>query len=125
MYDNFSDTTSSPTSITLSVGYDLAVLDILSVLFCFILSYPVSQIPYYGDTGLNSGVMLIDLDRVRKLVNGWTGMAESIEFVYQTHNQFVLIDANFFYSGASLEITDKYRSRIKLGDQDILNILFR
>jgi hypothetical protein len=40
--------------------------------------------------------MLIDLDRVRKLVNGWTGMAESIEFVYQTHNQFVLIDANFF-----------------------------
>ena len=96
LYDNFSDTTSSPTSITLSVGYDLAVLGILSVLFCFILSYPVSQIPYYGDTGLNSGVMLIDLDRVRKLDNGWTGKAESIEFVYRTHNQFVPIDANFF-----------------------------
>ena len=54
-----------------------------------------AQHPYYGKTGLNSGVMLMNLTRMRQF---------SWDKVYQ--------------------LKDEYRSKIVWGDQDILNILF-
>jgi hypothetical protein len=60
---------------------------------------PCPQVPYYGETGLNAGIMHMDLTRMRALPDGWTG--------------------------ATMAMHDKYKARIKLADQDILNILFR
>jgi len=57
-----------------------------------------NKIPYYGETGLNAGIMHMHLDRMRAIPDGWTG--------------------------AAMAMHDKYRARIKLADQDILNILF-
>jgi len=57
-----------------------------------------NSVPYYGDTGLNAGIMHMDLDRMREMEGGWT----------QTN----------------LDMFDKYKTMIKLADQDILNILF-
>jgi len=59
---------------------------------------PRNKIPFYGDSGLNAGIMHMDLDRMRRLEGGWTN--------------------------TNLAIYDKYKSRLKLADQDILNILF-
>ena len=33
----------------------------------------VCQVPFYGDSGLNAGVMHMDLARMRTLPDGWTG----------------------------------------------------
>ena len=57
-----------------------------------------NNVPYYGETGLNGGIMLMHLDRMRDMMDGWTR--------------------------AIMAMQDKYKSRIKLADQDILNILF-
>ena len=35
--------------------------------------YPIFQVPYYGESGLNAGVMLMDLNRMKRLPGGWTG----------------------------------------------------
>ena len=56
------------------------------------------QVPFYGETGLNAGIMHMDLDRMRDIPDGWTR--------------------------ANMAMHDKFRTRIKLADQDILNILF-
>jgi UDP-xylose:glucoside alpha-1,3-xylosyltransferase len=55
-----------------------------------------AQHPYYGQLGINSGVMLMNLTRMR--VFGWTEKM--------------------------LSIYNKYKLAITWGDQDILNILF-
>jgi len=57
-----------------------------------------NKVPYYGETGLNAGIMLMDLTRIQNIPDGWTK--------------------------ANMAIADKYKPRIKLADQDILNILF-
>jgi len=57
-----------------------------------------NKVPFYGETGLNAGIMHMDFQRMNSIPDGWTG--------------------------ACLAIADKYRTRIKLADQDILNILF-
>ena len=36
--------------------------------------HPIFQVPYYGESGLNAGVMLMDLNRMKRLPGGWTGM---------------------------------------------------
>jgi len=59
---------------------------------------PRNKVPFYGETGLNAGIMHMDLQRMRSLPDGWTG--------------------------ATMAMHDKYKTRIKLADQDILNILF-
>ena len=56
------------------------------------------QVPFYGETGLNAGIMHMDLERMRDIPDGWTR--------------------------ANMAMHDKFRTRIKLADQDILNILF-
>ncbi|XP_070565842.1 glucoside xylosyltransferase 1-like [Ptychodera flava] len=55
-----------------------------------------AQHPYYGETGVNSGVMLMNLTRIRKF--GWT---KKIVPIYK-----------------------EYKLKITWGDQDLLNILF-
>ena len=60
---------------------------------------PRNKVPFYGETGLNAGIMHMDLDRMRAMPDGWTG--------------------------ATMAMHDKYKAKIKLADQDILNILFR
>jgi len=59
---------------------------------------PRNKVPFYGETGLNAGIMHMDLDRMRAMPDGWTG--------------------------ATMAMHDKYKAKIKLADQDILNILF-
>ena len=54
--------------------------------------------PHYGSTGLNAGIMQMDLNRMRDIPDGWTR--------------------------ANMAMHDKFKSKIKLADQDILNILF-
>ena len=56
------------------------------------------QVPYYGKTGLNAGVMLLNMTRVKKFPGGW-------------------LDEN-------MDMFDKYRAHMTLGSQDILNMLF-
>ncbi|CAG7720869.1 unnamed protein product [Allacma fusca] len=55
-----------------------------------------NHVPFYGKTGLNAGVMLMNLTRIRS--SGWTGKI--------------------------LEVTSEFKSKITLADQDILNIYF-
>jgi len=57
-----------------------------------------NKVPYYGENGLNAGVMLMHLDRMRAIPGWWLG--------------------------ATIAIHDEYKERLKLADQDILNILF-
>ena len=52
--------------------------------------------PYYGSYGLNSGVMLMNLTRMRAF--GWNDKLEPI--------------------------LQKYRSKVVWGDQDIINVIF-
>jgi len=59
---------------------------------------PRNKVPHYGDTGLNAGIMHMDLKRMRKIPDGWVG--------------------------ANMAMHDKFKNKIKLADQDILNILF-
>ena len=67
-------------------------------------SYPYlfttrAQILSYKGVGLNGGVILYNFTRLRSLPGG--GMTEAIRFVWR-----------------------RYRSDIRLADQDILNIIF-
>ncbi|XP_050714571.1 glucoside xylosyltransferase 1-like isoform X2 [Eriocheir sinensis] len=58
-----------------------------------------NKVPHYGNTGLNAGVMHMNLTRMKKFPGGgWTA--------------------------ANLKAFDTFKKRIKLADQDILNILF-
>ena len=57
-----------------------------------------NKVPHYGSTGLNAGIMHMDLNRMRDIPDGWTR--------------------------ANMAMHDKFKSKIKLADQDILNILF-
>lgn len=57
------------------------------------------QVPFYGKTGLNAGIMHMNLTRMKNFPDGgWTA--------------------------ANMKVFDTYRKKIKLADQDILNILF-
>ena len=59
---------------------------------------PRNHVPYYGEYGLNAGIMLMNLTRIRAYQPG--------------------------FQKSLLEIMDKYKSRLYLADQDILNIFF-
>ncbi|KAL7632887.1 UNVERIFIED_CONTAM: hypothetical protein RMT77_016794 [Armadillidium vulgare] len=56
------------------------------------------KFPYYGETGLNDGVILMNLSRIREFRDGWTN---SLFKIYQ-----------------------KYKKDLILIDQDIFNIFF-
>ncbi|KAG0713148.1 Glucoside xylosyltransferase 2 [Chionoecetes opilio] len=56
------------------------------------------KFPTYGSSGLNAGVLLMNLTRIRSFEGGWT---ESV-----------------------INIVKKYGNKLALADQDILNILF-
>lgn len=57
------------------------------------------QVPFYGKSGLNAGVMHMNLTRMKHFPGGgWTA--------------------------ANLKAFDTFKRTIKLADQDILNILF-
>ncbi|XP_037535068.1 glucoside xylosyltransferase 2-like [Nematolebias whitei] len=63
--------------------------------------------PFYGDTGVNSGVMLMNLTRIRS----------------------TLFKNSLILSGLSWEdllhpLYQKYKNHITWGDQDLLNIIF-
>ncbi|XP_045625061.1 glucoside xylosyltransferase 1 [Procambarus clarkii] len=58
-----------------------------------------NKVPFYGKTGLNAGIMHMNITRMKKFPGrGWTA--------------------------ANLKVFDNYKKKIKLADQDILNILF-
>lgn len=57
------------------------------------------QVPYFGKTGLNAGVMHMNLTRMKYFPGGG-------------------------WIAANLNAFDTFKTRIKLADQDILNILF-
>ena len=57
------------------------------------------QIPFYGSTGLNAGVMHMNLTRMKQFPDG--GWVQ-----------------------ANMNVFDKYKKDIVLADQDILNIIF-
>ncbi|XP_023334739.1 LARGE xylosyl- and glucuronyltransferase 2 [Eurytemora carolleeae] len=57
-----------------------------------------NKIPFFGETGLNAGIMHMHLKRMRNMDGGWTN--------------------------ANLAMFEKYKDQISLADQDILNILF-
>ena len=52
---------------------------------------PRNKVPYYGETGLNAGIMHMDLARMRDIPDGWTR--------------------------ANMAMHDKYKKKIKLADQ--------
>ena len=56
------------------------------------------QVPYYGETGLNAGVMHMNLTRLRRYPGGWVD--------------------------ATMQAYDTFKQDIVLADQDILNIVF-
>ena len=56
------------------------------------------QIPFYGASGLNAGIMLMNLTRIRSYSNGW------VKEVLQGY--------------------DHYKENVTQADQDILNIFF-
>lgn len=58
--------------------------------------YDITKYPYYGDTGLNSGVLMMNLTRIRE----------------------------FNATKKLTEIFKQYKNLIQLGDQCLLNILF-
>lgn len=56
-----------------------------------------THVPIFGESGLNSGVMFMDLDKLRK----------------------------FDFENKITVIANTYRNRLVYPDQDLLNILFR
>ena len=52
---------------------------------------PRNKVPHYGETGLNAGIMHMDLARMRDIPDGWTR--------------------------ANMAMHDKYKKQIKLADQ--------
>ncbi|XP_063873182.1 glucoside xylosyltransferase 1-like isoform X1 [Scylla paramamosain] len=58
-----------------------------------------NKVPFYGDTGLNAGVMHMNLTRMKDFPGGG-------------------------WIAANMKVFDIFKKRIKLADQDILNILF-
>ena len=64
--------------------------------------YFITQVPFYGESGLNAGIMPMNFTRIRQL--GQDGDGDWVDI--------------------NMKIFDKYKSKIKLADQDILNILF-
>ncbi|CAK8688860.1 unnamed protein product [Clavelina lepadiformis] len=63
--------------------------------------------PYYGQTGLNSGIMLMDMKRVREA---------------KFKND--LVGESLTWAEMLLPLYKKYRQNITWGDQDLLNIVF-
>lgn len=65
----------------------------------FLSSQILPQIPFYGSSGLNAGIMHMNLTRMKSFPGGgWTP--------------------------AVMKVFDDFRQKIKLADQDMLNILF-
>ena len=52
---------------------------------------PRNKVPHYGQTGLNAGIMHMDLARMRDIPDGWTR--------------------------ATMAMHDKFKKQIKLADQ--------
>nr|CAB3251447.1 glucoside xylosyltransferase 1-like [Phallusia mammillata] len=63
--------------------------------------------PYYGATGINSGVMLMNMTRLRQI---------------KFKNDLKLLDPS--WNEMLLPLYKKYRLNITWGDQDLLNIIF-
>ncbi|XP_073798549.1 glucoside xylosyltransferase 1 isoform X4 [Danio rerio] len=63
--------------------------------------------PYYGKTGVNSGVMLINMTRIR-----------------HTHFKNDLSAMDLSWSDLLMPLLNKYKLNITWGDQDLLNIIF-
>ena len=61
--------------------------------------FSLLQLPYYGKTGVSTGVMLMNLTRMRD----------------NSHVDWI---------SENIRIFDRYQNVIKYGDQDILNIFF-
>ena len=55
------------------------------------------QVPYYGQTGLNAGVMLMDLQAMKQWQPGWTRTC--------------------------MAVADRFKQDIKLADQVIMEIM--
>ncbi|KAL7643569.1 UNVERIFIED_CONTAM: hypothetical protein RMT77_005551 [Armadillidium vulgare] len=56
------------------------------------------DIPHYGKTGLNAGVWMMNLTRMRSFPGGWTN--------------------------ACINVKNEYKEHLRLADQDIANIIF-
>ena len=56
---------------------------------------PRNKVPHYGQTGLNAGIMHMDLARMRDIPDGWTR--------------------------ATMAMHDKFKKQIKLADQVIVS----
>ncbi|TFK11560.1 protein phosphatase 1L-like [Platysternon megacephalum] len=63
--------------------------------------------PYYGTTGVNSGVMLMNLTRIRN-----------------THFKNSMIPTGLTWEEMLYPLYQKYKNYITWGDQDLLNIIF-
>ncbi|XP_043084621.1 glucoside xylosyltransferase 1 isoform X2 [Puntigrus tetrazona] len=63
--------------------------------------------PYYGRTGLNSGVMLMNMSRIR-----------------HTHFRNDLSAVDLKWADLLMPLLQKYKLNITWGDQDLLNIIF-
>ena len=75
------------------------IISSLLVLSMFILITHISpgQVPYYGQTGLNAGVMLMDIQAMKQWQPGWTRTC--------------------------LAVADRFKQDIKLADQVIMEIM--
>ncbi|XP_073688127.1 glucoside xylosyltransferase 1 isoform X2 [Garra rufa] len=66
-----------------------------------------SRHPYYGKTGLNSGVMLMNMSRIR-----------------DTHFKNDMTTVDLKWADLLMPLLHKYKLNITWGDQDLLNIIF-
>ncbi|KAK7149742.1 hypothetical protein R3I94_009145 [Phoxinus phoxinus] len=66
-----------------------------------------SRHPYYGRTGINSGVMLMNLTRMRR-----------------THFENDMTSVGLHWDELLMPLLQKYKLNITWGDQDLINIIF-
>ncbi|XP_063875952.1 uncharacterized protein LOC135108970 isoform X2 [Scylla paramamosain] len=79
--------------------YEFNPHQVIGIAPCLYMCGPMfKKFPLYGSSGLNTGVLVMNLTRVRAFEGGWT---ENI-----------------------IPIMEEYKTKLKLADQDILNILF-
>ncbi|XP_063875958.1 glucoside xylosyltransferase 1-like isoform X1 [Scylla paramamosain] len=79
--------------------YEFNPHQVIGIAPCLYMYGPrFKKFPTYGSSGLNAGVLVMNLTRLRAFEGGWT---ENI-----------------------MHILDKYKTKLSLADQDILNILF-
>ncbi|CAG7733882.1 unnamed protein product, partial [Allacma fusca] len=77
-----------------------------------------SQIPYYGARGLNSGVLLMNLTWMRRM-----DFSNEMRLIYVGYKKRIkLADQDLL--NIYFHFHPRYKKRIKLADQDLLNIYF-